>query len=806
MQERLTPQLWTPPHDSAAIGIFEPEGNGSQESVLKQIVALVALLRRNLWIVALTTAAALAVLFLKLHNEAPSYRAAAVIRYQDKAHALSGGLGMPGEKYGPFTDPVLTQIQVLQSRGVAREVVDREGLRLQVIEGARATAVLRDVSVDSTAPSGTLRLTFGEREYQLRNGTRAAKAQYGAPTRLDGVQLTATGRPEVESAELEIMPTDRAVEAFQANLRGRPRERTDIIDVTYQASNPAAAQRIANTTVLTFQAHNARTTKQESARRRQFIEGQLRKAEMMLAEAQAAHNRFRSREKVYSSQARFQAQQVSLLELETRRSELGAERDTYAALLQSLQASSPSSPAGDRLDALVSAPGIAANPVVAQLYGQLARLQAARDSMTSGRWAVSVQNPDVRSLDTLIASTQSKMVAAVRGQIAAADVRLSALDELKTRSTAAMATLPRTEAEESGLLAQVETLRGEAARLREQLQKAQIDEAAEAGQIDVVDLATLPRLPIGAGRLPKLVLTLLIGLALGTVLSYLRENYMDAIRRREDLERVVARPVLAVVPSMAPNRATARLLPWMQPGQGSAESHHPREIAVLVNQRSQSAEAFRTLRTNILFSGAVQSLKQIVVTSAAPSEGKSVVAANLAVAFAQQGHRVLLVDCDLRRPRVHQVFGHTQMPGLTNLLAGAVQPTDAIHATEVDGLSILPAGTTPHNPSELLGSPRMKVLVDKLSNSYDVVIMDTPPVLVAADAAILGRHADGALLVARAGATRTAALREGVQQLSAVGANIIGTVLNDPDGEVARRTTYYGEYYQQYHATAGAGD
>jgi capsular exopolysaccharide synthesis family protein len=199
-----------------------------------------------------------------------------------------------------------------------------------------------------------------------------------------------------------------------------------------------------------------------------------------------------------------------------------------------------------------------------------------------------------------------------------------------------------------------------------------------------------------------------------------------------------------------------------------------------------------------MFSQAVQSMQTLVVTSASPSEGKTTTASNLAVAFAQQGMRVLLLDCDLRRARLHRIFGVSREPGLTEFVLGFSDEEAVTRATSVPGLYVIPSGKLPPNPAELLGGESMRRALTALTEGYDLIIVDTPPLLAAADAAILATLSDGVLLVLRAGSTENAAAQQSMQQLGAVGARVIGAVLNDPDAQVPK----YGAYYSYEYSSA----
>jgi capsular exopolysaccharide synthesis family protein len=208
------------------------------------------------------------------------------------------------------------------------------------------------------------------------------------------------------------------------------------------------------------------------------------------------------------------------------------------------------------------------------------------------------------------------------------------------------------------------------------------------------------------------------------------------------------------------------------------------------------AEAYRSLRTNITFARLNHAPRVMVLTSPGPGDGKSTTASNLAITMAQQGHRCLLIDADLRRGRLHESFGIVRDPGLSNVLLGQVTLDDVVHIDPHGGPSVLPTGTLPPNPAELLGSERMAALLTETARQYDVIIIDAPPLNLVTDAAVLSRHADGVLVVARAGVTQQGALTYTFAQLAAVNAPVLGTILNDADPQ---RERHYGSYMRDYY-------
>jgi len=203
-----------------------------------------------------------------------------------------------------------------------------------------------------------------------------------------------------------------------------------------------------------------------------------------------------------------------------------------------------------------------------------------------------------------------------------------------------------------------------------------------------------------------------------------------------------------------------------------------RALITLRDPDSAAAEAYRTLRTNILFSSLDRPLHTLVLTSTAPDEGKSTTLANLAVTMAQAEQRVLMVDCDLRRPSLHSLFGVPNDRGVTSALLEQSEGPLPIQETGVAGLRLLASGPLPPRPADLLGSRRMGALIERLRGEADMVLFDTPPVVAVTDAAVLAPRVDGVLLVLQAGHTRRDRAREARQMLEKVKANIIGVVLN----------------------------
>ncbi|HEY0970445.1 MAG TPA: polysaccharide biosynthesis tyrosine autokinase [Gemmatimonadales bacterium] len=787
--------------------------DGGEESVF-DLREILGTLRRNAWIILLVGALSAGGTYYLLSKELPQFQASSLVRLRDVKSEVGGGMVGDAQQGGGVikADPVQSELLVLRGRQVGGAVVDREGLRLfDLALGAPSPLVTDQVVTLPAERSAQLTLSFGSSDVTAELAGRAVRAPYGQPLELDGVRLTVPEPPAVPQLQLTVLPRETAVDWLLGATSARPREGTDAIMVQAATTDPRLTVRVVNALAEEYREANAASARELTRRRREFLEERLRETDEELVEAQTALGRFRNRAEVYNSREQYAAERAGITEVEMRRKELEAERRSYRALLAEMErAERPSASAAFRT--LLASPGMASNPVVASLHGRLMSLETTRDSLaTVGRPRT---HADVQQVLNLISTTETRLLEAMRVQISSLDTRIAALGDVRQMGAAEIKRLSPAETEEVRLTQQVEALRGVSVQLREELQRARLADAIEMGQVEIVDVATRATM-LPPNHVMKLGLGLAFGLFLGAAIGFLREHLGSGLNRRSDVERALRVPGLVVIPRLDGVKPRRRKKPGKQKkGMGlgtSARRNGAAEVATgeelakralpelvtISDSREAGADAYRALRTRLLFAQSDRPLRSLVVTSADVEEGKTTTASNLAVALAQQGLRVLLVDCDLRRPRVHSVFGMPNGAGLCELLMQQVDPELAMRRVGVGELRVLTSGAVPEGPlgpAELLGGTRMATFVEWAAERFDMVVMDTPPVLVAPDAPILSARADGALLVLRAGRTGRAQAQDAVHQLTAVGARVVGAVLNDPDA----RTSSYNEYSYRY--------
>ena len=449
------------------------------------------------------------------------------------------------------------------------------------------------------------------------------------------------------------------------------------------------------------------------------------------------------------------------------------EKEAQYRLLSSLQTK------GEPLDTL---PIIASNGFIQALKGEVASLQ---HQLAQASEKLGERHPEIIRLQGAVQNAEEKLRTEISK--AAAAIR-NDYEATRAREAALAAALERQKGEVSDLNAKAveyTALEGEARANRQLLdtlvqRSRQIALARDVPSANarILDAAEVPVEPIS--RTERTLSIAIVGsMALALGLIFLLEVFDTSMTSPEDVERYLRVPVLGVTPLV--KRLNGRGMLFLSDG-----------------APPRFAELLQGVRTSVVTAPELATSRALLVTSAEPGEGKSMSAANLAVSLARLRQRVLLIDADLRKPRLHQVFGAEQQPGLAEVLAGKATHS-ALRKTKISGLWLMPSGIATRNPADLLGSERFGVLVDCFAGQFDWVILDSPPVLAVTDASLIARVSSGVLLVVACGRTSRDVGRAAVERLDAVGAKIVGALLNRV--ALDRRTDSYLPYYHRSYDT-----
>ena len=385
-------------------------------------------------------------------------------------------------------------------------------------------------------------------------------------------------------------------------------------------------------------------------------------------------------------------------------------------------------------------------------------------------------SPAIAGRDSSVQQFIDEDLAAIQAQIESTQAEITRLTNLPAR----------TAAEEL----QLQALQGRIVTLRQTYATTLgFSSSNGANLLTVVNPATPPEAAASPRVLLNTMLAALVGLLLALGFVFVLEHLDDTVKSNADVEAVTGLPTLGTIVKMRANK-------------GQKEIYR---LATILYPRAPAAEAYRTLRSNVEFAAVDAPVKTLLVTSSIPGEGKTTTAANLAVVFAQDGRRTILVDADFRKPGVHKIFDLPNAKGLSSLLrTDEVEMDHVAQSTEQENLRVITTGPLPPNPSELLGSQRMRLILERLTSSSDLVIIDSPPLQAVTDAAILAAVADGTLFVIDAGRTRRGAVESGREALAKAGARTLGAALNRiPEGSNGGYVYY--DYYGGYGAGAGDG-
>lgn len=565
--------------------------------------------------------------------------------------------------------------------------------------------------------------------------------------------------------------------ALHAMTSVAPRRNSEILDITVSHRDPERAAVLANLTAETYRERNLESVRDSAREARAWLDQQLATYEEDIREATRKKLKYQTEEDladadevVTALSARLEALNKAMGEVNTARVQLQATVRTHEALAKKGQ-----------WEALAKD---FKTPLIAQLhekYGQVVTEAAA----VSARYGE--RHPERQRVEAELAAIEAELKAEVGRQIASEEATLSVLvereaglqAEMDLGKTQLLDWHERHEAYEK-LAMELERVKGLYEMLAERRHELDLVASTQLNNVRLVDSAVARATPVRPQVLNNLVMSLAFGLAFGLVVAVAREWVDDTVATPIDVTAFLRVPCLGVVPQVAVVDPLAR---------GLYTVDHP---------TSAAAEAMRGVRTVLEMNPAGETLKRVVVTSALASEGKTSTSVWLAVAFAQMGRRVVVVDCDLRRPRLHTLFQAEREGGVSDWLSGRVQEPTLIE-TRVPGLSVLTAGPRGSRAVELLGTDRMRELLALLDERFDVVILDTPPSGIVSDAAVLSRLVDGVVHVVKAHTVSRAAARGTIEGLLRVNARVLGAVVNgvDPKRSRARYYYHYG-YDDQY--------
>lgn len=601
------------------------------------------------------------------------------------------------------------------------------------------------------------------------------------------------------------------LEEFQDRLSVKPVKRSRLVGVSFDAHDPELASRILNTLAANYIDMTLEARWDATQKATEWLSQQLQGLKAKLEKSEEELQRYATRNGLLFLEGEQGATENivnrrlrQLQEELTRAQAVRYEKESLYRLIQ----------AGD----YGSLPGVFESKLMQDLTARLAELRRERAELLT---TFSPEYPRVRQLQSQIDEVESvlererdRAARRITKDYQAAVEREELLERAFRAEQDRATTVAERSVQYNILKREVETNRQLYEGLLQRMKEAAVSAGLKASNVRIVDVAEPPQKPVKPRIVLNLSLGVLLGLALGVGLALLEEHLDNTVKSGEDVERFLQLPALAFIPSVQSMNghrpAAAPGSPALLRGAGKKAETMSVSAKELSAEKTAStwyridksgwehtalSEAFRGLRTSVLLSCAERPPRTLLVTSAQPGEGKTTISANVAISLAQLGHRVLLIDADLRRPSLHKMLQLSNSPGLVGYLTGQSDWQGLVQPSGTSGLDVLVCGPIPPNPAELLSSERMRNLIQQAVASYPFVLLDSPPLLNVADSRILGTLVEGVVLVVKASGTARELVRRAHIWARNVGANVIGAVLNNLD---VRADGYYG-YYASYH-------
>ena len=815
MNRILPPGRGLRPYDDPYDPANLPPGGFEEEELDIDLRSIWGLVQRNKLLIGACILTAAALAWLYNVRATPYYQSATTLRINDDSRS-SGATGELNLTLFQNNSAIETEMAVLQSRMMAQSVAESLDMRFRLVEPREATMLelFRGVQLSDDIPSRayTLRRDGSTFDVLDAEGREIAVATAGSPTRLGGLSFTLT--PKARSYDRIRFETHSLESVIGEIRRGltvqRPSRDQSIIEIRFEGPDPHYVARIANALAHRFRVYRRSVQQTEASSTIEFLTRQIDTLRSQLRTAEDDLRDFREREQIVSLTEEGASSIQRFAELETQRDLLRSERDGLSQLLVELDQAGqeqrdPLMPSPARR--VMGYPGLAGNAGASQMLSTLIQLENERAALLDRR---KPDDPDVQVLTGRIHGVERELRHLTGTYLKTLDSQLATIESQLHEGATQMAQFPGREAEYQRLLRQTTLLEGIFGLLQTDLKEAQIAQAIETPYATVIDAAIVPKRPVRPHKIRNLLLAIGVGLVVGIGAAFGREHLDNTVHTVDEVEALTGVPVLGMIPHMRNHQLTngkRRLLPGRAraglPAARDPNQDFPSRLIVSRDTQNTVAEAFRSLRTNITFATPDQVPRTIVVTSSREGDGKTTSVVNLAAAFAHQGLKVLLVDSDLRRGVLHKVFKLPKRPGLSNVLVENLALESVIHTTAIDRdvqLDVMTSGTYPPNPAELLGSSRLRAAMDSLAKLYDVVLIDSPPLTVVTDAAVIAPHVDGVLVVARASQTEVGALEFAMLQLRNVNAKVKGTILNDL-GMSDRRHGSQGYYAYTYEYT-----
>lgn len=699
-------------------------------------------------------------------------------------------------------DEIFTEIEVLRSRTIAADVVDSLALTVEMEQPRRVRRSDLFTSVHQVAPfdAESLRLVRGkDGRYRIEGTDQVVKP--GEPVTAHGVRFVlAPNDIKPGAITLRLHPREATIETLLKDVDiGRAGLQANIIALRYESEDAALSRDVLNAWTSSFISRRQSVQRSEATSTAAFIQAQLDTLTPQLAKAEDRLLAFRNANKIVAPEVEATTQVNQRAELQATRNDLDAERRALQQAMTRVRiqaaGTAPNDPSPYR--ELIGFPTLLRNQAASELLRSLSSLDDQRSTLLMRRTA---EDPDVETLTERIKVVEGQLQALTSTYLRGLTAQVDAADASLATYSSRMRQIPRQEVEYARLQRAPRVYEEMVSLLQTRLKEAQITEAVQDPSVRVVDMAVLPAKPSWPKTPLLLMAGLLTGMLAGAATGFAREARVSMVRSRRDLQEIADVPVLGLIPSFSPS--SRRLAPRPRQGAAIGESRPALQLADGGARPSRvadlaAAEAFVRLYLNAEWS-AGRPLRSILATSPLPGDGKTTSVLHLAGAAAGQARRVLVVDADLRCAGLSHALDLRDRRGLSDMVAGEATFAESIVSVPLPGggrADAIGAGSV----ARATGVPQIVEALREVmreASHYDLVLIDTPPINIVADAAALAPLTDGVLLVTRAGETSMAAIDVALDQLQRAGAVVLGTVLNRAE---LQRSEGYGTL-QQYHA------